>query len=180
MLALDMGDTVPRKLAGLTRALATHAPRGGDGTEVVEAAAQVLRYYPNALRLDPATLAGKLEALRRAGLSSEAVLAVVGGAPRCLSAAAGTLEQRVSTLRETFPSAAVDGMLGQAPGLLLNRIDPGARVRGEGEGRETEKDIYIYIRGRASYSAKGEVFVFYVQGAFGRSFESRQMLYLGY
>eukprot|EP00903_Cladosiphon_okamuranus_P014829 g13732.t1 len=130
VLALDMVDTVPRKLAGLTRALAAHAPRGRDGDEMVEeAAAQVLLYYPKALRLDPATLAGKLEALRRAGLSSEAVLAVVGGAPKCLSAAAETLEQRVSTLRDAFPSASVDGMLGQVPGLLLNRIDPGARVK---------------------------------------------------
>lgn len=152
MLALDMASTVPRKLDGLTRALAAHAPRGGGGDEAVTAAAaQVLRYYPNALRLDPATLAGKLEALRGAGLSSETVLSVVGGAPRCLSAAASTLEQRVSTLKEAFPSICVDGMLRQAPGLLQNRLNPGARVRrgggrerggGDGEGR------YCTLRGR--------------------------------
>ena len=136
MLALDTASTVPRKLDGLTRALAAHAPRGGGSDEAVAAAAaQVLRYYPNALRLDPATLAGKLEALRGAGLSSETVLSVVGGAPRCLSAAASTLEQRVSTLKEAFTSICVDGMLRQAPGLLQNRINPGARVR-RGGGRE--------------------------------------------
>lgn len=130
MLALDTGSTVPRKLDGLTRALAAHAASGAGGAEAVAAAAaQVLSYYPNALRLDPATLAAKLEALRGAGLSSETVLRVVGGAPRCLSAAAGTLEQRVCTLREAFPLICVDGLLGQAPGLLQNRIDPGARVR---------------------------------------------------
>lgn len=134
VLALDMASTVPRKLDALTRALAAHAPPGCVGEEAVAAAAaQVLRYYPNALRMDPATLAGKLEALREAGLSSETVLSVVGGAPRCLSAAARTLEQRVSTLKEAFPSICVDGLLGQAPGLLQNRIDPAARVREERE-----------------------------------------------
>lgn len=137
MLALDMGSTVPQKLDSLTRALAAHAARGGDGEEAVAAAAaQVLRYYPNALRLDPSTLASKLEALREAGLSSATVLLVVGGAPRCLSAAARTLEQRVSTLKGAFPSICVDGMLGKAPGLLQNKIDPGARVRGGKRGRK--------------------------------------------
>eukprot|EP00752_Nemacystus_decipiens_P014387 g12797.t1 len=129
VLALDTASTVPRKLDGLTRALAAHSLRGNDDEAVAAAAAQVLRYFPNALRLDPATLAGKLEALRLAGLSSETVLSVVGGAPRCLSAAAGTLEQRVSTLKEAFPSACVDGMLRKAPGLLQNRVDPGARLK---------------------------------------------------
>lgn len=143
VLALDTASTVPRKLDGLTRALAAHAARGGDGEEAVAtAAAQVLRYYPNALRLDPATLAGKLEALRGAGLSPETVLSVVGGAPRCLSAAARTLEQRVSTLKEAFPSICVDGMLGKAPRLLQNRIDPAARVRVKGEERKSVREAF--------------------------------------
>ncbi|CAM9162240.1 unnamed protein product [Scytosiphon promiscuus] len=90
--------------------------------------AQVLRYFPNALRFEPATLAGKLEALQRAGLSPETALEVVGGAPRCLSVAEGTLERRVSALREAFPSIPLSRLLGEAPCLLQNRIDAAAKT----------------------------------------------------
>ncbi|CAM9703369.1 unnamed protein product, partial [Hapterophycus canaliculatus] len=142
VLALDMGSTVPRKLQDLARAFGEHASypvttagasgdggddddddRGGDtGT------GRVLRYFPNALRFEPATLARKLEALQRAGLSPEMALEVIGGAPRCLSVAEGTLERRVSALREAFPSVPLSRLLGEAPCLLQNRIDPAAKV----------------------------------------------------
>lgn len=157
VMALDMASTVPRKLDGLARALAKHArpdaaaaggnsgsgsgsdskSSGRDNQEATaDAMAQVLRYYPNALRFDPETLAEKLGALRGAGLSAGTVLAIVGGAPTVLKAAAGTLEQRVWALREAFPSLCVDGMLAGAPALLKNRIDPAARVRDTDRERE--------------------------------------------
>lgn len=126
VMALDMGGTVPRKLEFLARAFAEYAH--ADEGETADMVAQVLSYYPNALRFDPATLADKLKALRRAELSPEMVVTVVRGAPRCLSAAAGTLERRVSTLREAFPSIPLSRLIGKAPGLLQNKIDPAAQV----------------------------------------------------
>ncbi|CAM9640263.1 unnamed protein product [Ectocarpus sp. 12 AP-2014] len=142
VMSLDMASTVPRKLADLARAFAEHAGGaaaavgGGDsgsGDDDDEAAAavmmaQTLRYNPNALRFDPATLARKLGVLRGAGLSAETVCRVVGGAPRCLSAAAGTLEARVSTLKEAFPSVPLSRLLGEAPCLLQKTIDPVAKI----------------------------------------------------
>ncbi|CAN0137902.1 unnamed protein product, partial [Ectocarpus sp. 4 AP-2014] len=141
VMSLDMASTVPRKLADLARAFAEHA-RGtaaagvGDSGSIDDdnkaaaavMMAQTLRYNPNALRFDPATLARKLGVLRGAGLSAETVCRVVGGAPRCLSAAAGTLEARVSALREAFPSVPLSRLLGEAPCLLQKTIDPVAKV----------------------------------------------------
>lgn len=126
VMALDMGGTVPRKLELLALAFAEHAR--ADEEEAAAMVAQVLSYYPNALRFDPATLADKLKALRRAGLSPELVAAVVRGAPRCLSAAAETLERRVAILREAFPSIPLSLLVGEAPGLLQNKINPAAQV----------------------------------------------------
>ncbi|CAN0550953.1 unnamed protein product, partial [Ectocarpus sp. 12 AP-2014] len=143
VMSLDMASTVPRKLADLARAFAEHAGGaaavvGGrdsgsiDDDDKAAAAvmmAQTLRYNPNALRFDPATLARKLGVLRGAGLSAETVCRVVGGAPRCLSAAAGTLEARVSALREAFPSVPLSRLLGEAPCLLQKTIDPVAKIK---------------------------------------------------
>lgn len=136
-MSLDMASTVPRKLADLTRAFAEHAggaaSEGGDSGDEEAAAGvmiqQMLRYNPNALRFDPATVARKLRVLRGAGLSAETVCRVVGGAPRCLTAAAGTLEARVSALREALPSVPLSRLLGEAPCLLQKTIDPAAKVR---------------------------------------------------
>ncbi|CAN0275348.1 unnamed protein product, partial [Ectocarpus fasciculatus] len=136
VMSLDMASTVPRKLEDLARAFAEHAggaAEGGDsGDEEATAAgvmmAQMLRYNPNALRFDPATLARKLRVLRGAGLSAETVCRVVGGAPRCLSSAAGTLGARVSALREAFPSVPLSRLLGEAPCLLQKTIDPVAKI----------------------------------------------------
>ncbi|CBJ26875.1 conserved unknown protein [Ectocarpus siliculosus] len=142
VMSLDMTSTVPRKLADLARAFTEHAggaataaAGGGSGSvddddEATAAVmmAQTLRYNPNALRFDPATLARKLGVLRGAGLSAETVCRVVGGAPRCLSAAAGTLEARVSALREAFPSVPLSRLLGEAPCLLQKTIDPVAKI----------------------------------------------------
>lgn len=99
------------------------APRG-----VLVRKLQVLRHNPNALRFDPATLAGKLAALRKAGLPPPIVLSIVRDAPRCLSPAAKTLVDRISILEKAFPSIPVIHLLGKAPCLLQKKIVPDAQV----------------------------------------------------
>lgn len=117
--------------------------------------AEVLRYFPNALRFEPATLARKLEALQRAGLPPGVALEVVRGAPRCLSVAEGTLERRVSALREAFPSIPLSRLLGEAPCLLQNKIEPAAKVRKERGGSRSrgQKELRVYPLFRSSLRA---------------------------
>lgn len=88
----------------------------------------MLRYNPNALRYDPATLAEKLAVLREVGIPANVVGTVVRDAPRCLSVGAKTLGDRVSTLKEAFPTIPVSGLLEKAPCLLLKNIRPTAQV----------------------------------------------------
>ena len=90
---------------------------------------QVLRYNPNALRFDTATLASKLVALRKAGLSPSIVRSIVRDAPRCLSAGAKSLGDRVSTLKKAFPSIPLERLLGETPCLLQKQIVPEHQAR---------------------------------------------------
>lgn len=89
---------------------------------------QVLTYNPDILRYDPATLAAKLMALREAGVPAATVRIIARDAPRSLSVAAKALGDRVSVLKEAFPSVPVARLLGEAPCLLLKKIDPVPKV----------------------------------------------------
>lgn len=89
---------------------------------------QVLTFNPDALRYDPATLAGKLVAMREAGISAATVKCIVRDAPRCLSSGAKTLSDRVAALREVFPTLSLSRILEQAPCLLVKKIGFVAQV----------------------------------------------------
>ena len=90
---------------------------------------QVLRCNPNALRFDPATLASKLATLRKAGLPPSIVRSIVRDAPRCLSAGAKSLGDRVSNLKKAFPSIPLERLLREAPCLLQKQIVPADQAR---------------------------------------------------
>lgn len=85
--------------------------------------AQVLTYRPGTLLYDPATLDSKLAALGNAGVPAGTLRSVVRDAPRCLSVGTNALVSRVSALTEAFPTVPLRRLLGDAPGLLVKKID---------------------------------------------------------
>lgn len=88
----------------------------------------MLTYNPDALLYDPTTLDSKLAVLRKIGVPSATLRTIVRDAPRCLAVAAEVLEVRVSALGEAFPTVPLSRLLGEAPRLLLKKIDYVAQV----------------------------------------------------
>lgn len=71
-------------------------------------------------------------ALRKAGLPPSIVRSIVRDAPRCLSAGAKALRDRVYILKKAFPSIALERLLGEAPCLLQKQIVPEEQARRDG------------------------------------------------
>ena len=116
---------------------------------------QVLKYNPNALRYDSDNVAGKIIALREAGLPAAVVRSIVRDAPRCLSAAAGTLVERVSILKKAFPSVPAARLVEGAPCLLQKHIAPDAQVPSR-LIRGPEREILISRGGWATAQLNGK------------------------